>query len=94
MIMYICKYMIMIKLNIAEAKKNLSRYIERLVRGEKIVLCNRNKPIAEIVALDEDRVDPRPLGLARQQYGEFELDDAFFEPLPAEILDSFEGHSG
>ncbi len=85
--------MIMIKINIAEAKKNLSRYLERLARGENIVLCNRNKPIAEIRPLAEDRAGPRPFGLAREKYGEFDLDDSFFEPLPDELLDAFEGKS-
>lgn len=38
----------MIKVNIHEAKTHLSRYLERLSEGERIVLCKRNVPIAEI----------------------------------------------
>lgn len=38
----------MIKLNIHEAKTHLSRYLPALERGETILLCKRNIPIAEI----------------------------------------------
>ena len=38
----------MLKVNVAEAKKRLSRYLERVEQGETVVLCRRNVPIAEI----------------------------------------------
>ena len=72
----------MIKLNIHEAKTHLSRYLERLRRGESTVLCKRNVPIAEIRPLPSERRSRRPVGLAR---GEFMVDPAFFEPLPEEM---------
>ena len=75
-----------VKRNIHEAKTHLSAYLDRLRPGEVIVLCKRNKPIAEIRLLPEDRSRPRPIGLAR---GEFEVPDAFFEPLPDDLLDAF-----
>jgi hypothetical protein len=37
----------MIRLNIHEAKTHLSRYLDRLAKGEKIMLCKRNVPITE-----------------------------------------------
>ena len=77
----------MIRINIYEAKTHISRYLKRLEAGEVILLCRRNVPIAEIRALPPDRSEARPLGLAK---GEFEVPAEFFEPLPEEILASFE----
>jgi antitoxin (DNA-binding transcriptional repressor) of toxin-antitoxin stability system len=78
----------MIKLNIHEAKTNLSKYLERLAAGETILLCKRNVPIAEIRPLPPERHVPRPIGLAG---GAFELPPSFFEPLPDELIAAFRG---
>ena len=78
----------MIKLNIHEAKTHLSRYLARLAKGETIVLCKRNTPIAEIRPLPLAPNKPRPLGLAK---GKVKIHSSFFEPLPDELLDLFEG---
>lgn len=81
----------MIRLNIHEAKTHLSKYLSKLEQGEKILLCKRNVPIAEIVPIHREGGDPRPIGLAE---GEFTLSPDFFAPLPQEIQDSFEGRGG
>ena len=78
----------MIKLNIHEAKTHLPRYLARLAKGETIVLCKRNEPIAEIRPLAVRRARPRPLGLAE---GKVQIRPSFYEPLPDEILDLFAG---
>ena len=78
----------MIKLNIHEAKTHLSKYLSRLAHGEKILLCKRNVPIAEIVPIRSTDDNPRPIGLAK---GEFTLRSDFFTPLPEEIQGLFEG---
>lgn len=78
----------MVTLNVHEAKTHLSRYLSRLTDGEKIILCKRNVPIAEILPLKRARTQPRPVGLAK---GRFEVPSTFFEPLPDEMLDAFEG---
>lgn len=80
----------MIQLNIHEAKTHLSRYLTRLARGESIVLCKRNKPVAEIRPLSPRRMKPRPIGMAK---GRFTIPDQFFEPLPEDIVEAFEGHN-
>jgi antitoxin (DNA-binding transcriptional repressor) of toxin-antitoxin stability system len=80
----------MIRLNVHEAKTHLSRYLARLEQGEVIVLCRRNVPIAEIRGIPKQQRE-RPIGLAK---GEFEVPDEFFAPLPAEIVESFEGRDG
>jgi antitoxin (DNA-binding transcriptional repressor) of toxin-antitoxin stability system len=78
----------MIKLNIHEAKTHLSRYLGRLAKGEVIVLCKRNTPIAEIHGLPPERQEPRPFGLAK---GKVIVPPGFNDPLPEDLLAAFEG---
>ncbi|MGH8501648.1 MAG: type II toxin-antitoxin system Phd/YefM family antitoxin [Gammaproteobacteria bacterium] len=78
----------MIKLNVHEAKTHLSSYLARLEAGETILLCRRNVPIAEIRPLTAPRSDPRPIGLAKDT---FAVPASFFEPLPEEEIEAFEG---
>lgn len=68
----------------------MSRYLDRLAQGETIVLCKRNIPIAEIRPIPPDIKTERPIGLGK---GEFSVPEEFFEPLPSDIIDSFEGQS-
>ena len=76
----------MIKVNIHEAKAHLSKYLDRVVQGERVVLCKRNVPIAEIRRLPTPESRERPMGLAK---GKLQIPDEFFEPLPPEIVASF-----
>ena len=86
---YLVYNMVMIKLNVHEAKTHLSRYLKRLEEeGEVIVLCRRNIPIAEIRPIISKARKPSPAGLWK---GKFEITDAFFEPLPEDVLRAFEG---
>ena len=78
----------MIKLNVHEAKTNLSKYLRRLAKGETIILCKRNIPIAEIRALPHRPERKRPVGLAK---GTFNVPREFFQPLPPELIDAFNG---
>ncbi len=78
----------MIRLNIHEAKTHLSRYLQQLGQGETLLLCKHNKPIAEVRPLAQRRRGKRPIGLGK---GEFSVPDSFFDDLPDDILDGFEG---
>lgn len=78
----------MIKVNIYEAKTHLSRYVERVMEGEVIVLCKRNTPVAEIRAIPKPQLGKRPIGLGK---GLVKIPESFFDPLPEDILRSFEG---
>lgn len=80
----------MLKLNIHEAKTHLSRHLQRLMKGESILLCKRNVPIAEIRPLPALLRKKRPIGLDK---GKFQVSQDFFEPLPEEMLTAFEGKS-
>jgi antitoxin (DNA-binding transcriptional repressor) of toxin-antitoxin stability system len=79
---------VMLKVNVHEAKTHLSRYLEAVANGETVIICNRNVPIAELRALPAEASGPRPIGLAR---GSFEVAESFFDPLPDEVVRAFEG---
>jgi len=76
------------ELNIHEAKTHLSRYLSDLQEGERIVLCRRNRPIAEIRLLPPEFDEPRPIGLGK---GSAQIPQDFFAPLPDEMLAFFDG---
>jgi len=66
----------MIQININEAKAKLSKYARMVKAGETVVLCERNKPFAEIRPLDHKGSAPRVFGLSK---GIFKLGPDFFE---------------
>jgi prevent-host-death family protein len=78
----------MIVVNIFEAKAKLSEFIDAIERGERVLICKRNRPVAELRAVAATRSEPRPIGLAR---GRLEVPDAFFEPLPDQLVNGFYG---
>lgn len=80
--------LIMIKLNIHEAKTHLSRYLEEVEHGETILLCKRNRPVAEIRPLAAISHKKRPIGMAK---GKFRVPSSFFEELPEDTLVLFQG---
>ena len=81
----------MIRVNIHEAKTHLSRYLERIAKGETILLCKRNIPIAEIRPIPPPQKSQRPIGLAK---GQFKIPPEFYEPLPPEMVSAFSGETG
>jgi prevent-host-death family protein len=78
----------MIKINMHEAKTHLSHYVEEVERGETVLLCRRNQPVAELRPLAVHRHKPRSIGLAK---GKFKVPASFFEDLPEETLAQFSG---
>jgi len=78
----------MIRININEAKTHLSHYVEQVEKGETVLVCRRNVPVAEIRPVTQPRRKPRPVGLDR---GKFAVGESFFEPLPKDVLAAFEG---
>jgi prevent-host-death family protein len=78
--------MTMFVVNIAEAKAKLSEFVDAVAAGERVLICKRNRPIAELRAVESARSEPRPIGLAR---GRFAVPDSFFEPLPDDVTARF-----
>ena len=79
--------MSIVTLNMHEAKTHLSSHIAALKPGDRIILCRRNKAVAEIRPLTDEAHDPRPIGLGK---GKARIPDSFFEPLPDDIVQAFE----
>ena len=77
----------MIKVNLADAKSRLSEYLKNVERGEVVILCRRNVPVAEIRPVPRPLTEPRPIGTDP----DLVIPDSFFEPLPEDVLDAFEG---
>lgn len=74
--------------NISEAKASLSKLIERVLRGEEVVIGKAGKPVAKLVpyALNSE---PRQLGAGRWKGKIWMADD--FDELPEDILQLFTG---
>jgi len=74
------------KVNIHEAKARLSEYLEAVAAGERVMICKRNRPVAELVKAGAARSAPRPIGGAK---GLVSVPAAFFDPLPDEEIEAF-----
>lgn len=74
--------------NIHEARAHLSQYVAQVEAGETVIICRRNKPVAELKPIAPERKTPRPIGLAK---GQGKVLPAFPEPLDDELLDLLEG---
>lgn len=72
-----------IKVSTRDAKTQLSKLIDQSLAGEEVIIMRAGEPVARIVPIREDRVP----GSAR---GRIWISPDFNEPLPDEILDSFE----
>jgi prevent-host-death family protein len=53
-------YMTMLVVNIFEAKAKLSEFLEAVAGGERVLICKRNRPVAELRAVDAVRTDWSP----------------------------------
>jgi prevent-host-death family protein len=77
--------------NIHEAKTNLSRLVERVAKGESVVIARAGKPLVKLVPLgDAERRAPQRLGFMD---GEFTVPDDFDRMGSEEIVSLFEGRS-
>lgn len=74
-----------ITVNIHEAKTHLSRLLERVAGGERVVISRAGKPIAELVPL---RAQPLKFGTLR---GRLRYDDATIDGLDPDIRQMFSG---
>jgi prevent-host-death family protein len=73
--------------NISEAKAQLSALIERVLRGEEVIIGKAGKPVARLVKYDLRETARRPGALA----GRITIADGFDE-LPDDIAEAFGVH--
>jgi prevent-host-death family protein len=71
------------KVTVRVAKTMLSKLIARARNGEEIVITSGGAPVARLVSMEAVRSPRRRPGTLR---GLVKIDDAFFEPLPEELL--------
>ena len=62
--------------NITEAKNNLSKLVDRVLNGEKVVITKRNIPLVDLVIHKPAPKGKRQLGLLK---GQFELPESFLD---------------
>ena len=79
----------MSQVNIHQAKTHLSRLLEKAASGEEIIIAKAGKPIARLVPYAAKGKIRRP----GQLRGKLRIKKNFDQPLPKEVLASFEGKS-
>jgi prevent-host-death family protein len=75
------------KVTIHAAKTTLSKLIERAHAGEEIVIARGDVPVARLIPIVGEAPKRQP-GTLR---GIVKVPKSFFEPLPADELDVWEG---
>jgi prevent-host-death family protein len=74
------------QVNVHEAKTHLSRLLERVERGEEIVIARAGKPIARLVGVE-------PVKKTRGMYGKYKgqiwMSEDFDDPLPWQDFPGF-----
>jgi|SRR5271165_4578092 len=73
------------KVNIHEAKTQLSRLLQRVAAGEEVTIARAGVPVAKLIAVAPAN-GKRPLGAMQ---GQIYIADDFDAPLPDEILAGF-----
>ncbi|MFM2344516.1 MAG: hypothetical protein RLZZ210_1127 [Pseudomonadota bacterium] len=73
--------------NIHNAKTHFSKLIDAVLRGEMVTIAKSGKPAALLVPIQSLK-SKRSFGVLKNR---IKLHNDFNEPLPQEIIDSFEG---
>ena len=74
----------MTKVNMHDAKTNLSKLVEQALSGEDVVLAKNGKPLVRLVPISTDE-DMRPLGLHAKTLSDEEANESM-RPLSDEEL--------
>ncbi len=72
--------------NVHEAKTHFSKLLERVSKGEEIIIAKSGTPVARLIPFSSD---PRKRQFGKDS-GLFEVPEDFDAPLPDEFLASFE----
>ena len=73
--------------NVHQAKTHFSKLLAKVERGEEIIIARAGTPVARLVAIEPPATVPT-LGA---DAGAFVVPEDFDAPLPADLLDAFEG---
>jgi prevent-host-death family protein len=69
--------------NVHEAKTQLSRLLDRVARGEEVIIARNGRPVAKLVPL------PAPSRRPGRLKGRLRIAKDFDAPLPPEIAEAF-----
>ncbi len=72
-------------LNVHQAKTHLSRLLDRVARGEEVVIAKNGQPVAKLVTIEQE---PRRPGRLK---GKIRIADDFEASLPEGIASAFRG---
>ncbi len=72
--------------NVHEAKTHFSRFLERAMAGEEIIIARNGMPLVRLTPVAAPEGE-RTEGLSK---GEITISEDFDAPLPEELLDRFE----
>jgi prevent-host-death family protein len=75
------------QVNLYEAKTHLSVLVDRVAKGEEIVIAKAGKPMAKLVALVPKLKSPRKPG--KNLLGITYVAEDFDAPLPEDVLQDF-----
>ncbi|UCC52733.1 MAG: type II toxin-antitoxin system prevent-host-death family antitoxin [Anaerolineaceae bacterium] len=76
--------------NISEAKASLSKLVEKVLKGDEVIIGKAGKPVAKLVPYDLE-TSPRKLGVGHWHGKIWMADD--FDELPEEIEQLFTGEA-
>jgi prevent-host-death family protein len=76
-------------INIHAAKTHLSRLVDEAAAGHEIIIARAGTPIARLVALAT--IPPQGKRVLGCLDGQLNVPANFDEPLPADVLEMFEG---
>ena len=76
----------MAQFNVHEAKTRLSQLLAQAEAGEEVVIARRGEPVVRLV-----RCKPHSKRQFGAMKGQIHVDDRFFDPLPEEELEAWEG---
>ncbi len=71
------------RVNMHQAKTELSDLVSRAERGEEVIIMRAGKPVARIVPIRQERQPGSARGLIK-------IEPGFYSPLPDDLLDAFE----
>jgi prevent-host-death family protein len=75
-----------IRVNLYEAKTQLSSLVERAAAGEEIIIAKAGKPMARLSAIESKEQAPEPLPPGQNLLGLSRLPESFYEDLPIEYF--------
>jgi len=74
--------------NMHEAKTHFSKLVASVIHGNEIIIAMSGKPVAKLAPIAKK--PKRTIGVLK---GKIKISKGFYDPLPDEIIEAFEGHS-